>query len=277
MNTFHLEQQIIRDIQDKAKSISTFKDQVQVSLLSKVDPKILDKGYVGRVRSIPKRMMFGSKCLYLKKSPSLKPIHILLSFFAHNHIRFHQMDVNSAYLNGIINEKKALHGLKQAPHALYGKLSSLLRISMGELKIKQTNDGIFIDETKYANEILKKFKFDDCKSISTPMHPTSIMSLDDSYKKVDQTIYRDMIGSVLYLTTSRPNIMTFEYLKDFTNLRLLFKKSDEYMLIGCFDVNYARYVIDKKKAPVEASKRQGIIALSTVKVKYIVVGFSSQY
>ncbi|RDX95615.1 putative mitochondrial protein, partial [Mucuna pruriens] len=83
---------------------------------------------------------------------------------------------------------------------------------MGELKlflgfqIKQENDGIYTHQTKYVKEFLKKFKLDDCKSMSIPMHLTSILTLDDSNKRVDQTTYRGIIGS-LFLTTSRPDIM----------------------------------------------------------------------
>ncbi|RDX93130.1 hypothetical protein CR513_24669, partial [Mucuna pruriens] len=59
---------------------------------------------------------------------------------------------------------------------------------MSMMRNKYADDGIYIHQTKYANQLLKKFTLDDCKSISTPMHPTSILTLDDSNKMVDQTI-----------------------------------------------------------------------------------------
>ncbi|RDX79889.1 putative mitochondrial protein, partial [Mucuna pruriens] len=71
------------------------------------------------------------------------------------------------------------------------------------LQIKQIDDDIVIHQTKYAKELLKKFKLDDCKSMSTLMHPTFVLSLNESNKKVDQTTYGGMNESLLYPTTSR--------------------------------------------------------------------------
>ena len=84
---------------------------------------------------------------------------------------------------------------------------------MGELKfflglqVKQCKDRIFIYQQKYIKEILKKFNMEGSKPMKTPMHPSSILTKDESGKKVDQTVYRGMIGSLLYLTASRPDIL----------------------------------------------------------------------
>jgi hypothetical protein len=74
-------------------------------------------------------------------------------------------------------------------------------------QIKQLKDGTFIHQEKYTNDILKKFKMDDCKSIKTPMPTNGHLDLDEGGKSVDQKLYRYMIGSLLYLTASRPDIM----------------------------------------------------------------------
>ena len=66
---------------------------------------------------------------------------------------------------------------------------------------------IFISQEKYTNDLLKRFKMDECKTIKTPMPTNGHLDLDEGGKTVDQTIYRSMIGSLLYLTTSRPDIM----------------------------------------------------------------------
>ncbi|RDY01003.1 Copia protein, partial [Mucuna pruriens] len=72
---------------------------------------------------------------------------------------------------------------------------------MGQLKfflglqIKQAEDGIYIHQTNYLNELLKKFNLEYCKSMSTPMHPTSILSQDESNKKVDQSSYKVLESS----------------------------------------------------------------------------------
>jgi len=84
---------------------------------------------------------------------------------------------------------------------------------MGELKfflgiqVNQFNDGVYDHQTKYTKELLKKFKLEDCKVMNTPMYPTCILSKEDTGTKVGQKLYRGMIGSLLYLTASRPDIL----------------------------------------------------------------------
>ena len=69
------------------------------------------------------------------------------------------------------------------------------------LQIKQTSKGICIHQTKYMKKLMKKFSMNDAKEMKTPMHPITYLSLDEESKKVDNTQYRAMIGSLLYLTT----------------------------------------------------------------------------
>ena len=75
------------------------------------------------------------------------------------------------------------------------------------LQISQLNDGIFISQSKYIKEMLKKFGMEDCKPVSTPMITGCKLSKDDESKEVDQKLYRSMIGSLLYVTTSRLDVM----------------------------------------------------------------------
>ena len=77
------------------------------------------------------------------------------------------------------------------------------------LQIKQLDDDIFISQGKYINDLLKKFAFADCKPIGTPMQSTIKIDADDAGTSIDVTLYRGMIGSLLYLTASRPDIMFF--------------------------------------------------------------------
>ena len=76
-----------------------------------------------------------------------------------------------------------------------------------ELQIKQAKEGAFFSQLKYALEQLKKFDMQDCKSISTPMASTLSIEKDVFGIDVDIKIYQGMIGSFLYLTISRPDIM----------------------------------------------------------------------
>jgi hypothetical protein len=174
---------------------------------------------------------------------------------------------------------------------------------MGELKFflgiqtNQCKDGLYVHQSKYTKELLKKFKLEDCKEMNTPMHQTYTLSKEDNGTKVDQNLYRGMIGSLLYLTASRPNILLsvclyarfqsdpreshltavkriFRYLKGTTNLGLLYRKSLDYKLVGLCDADYAGGRIERKSTSGNcqflgenliswASKKQATIALST--------------
>jgi hypothetical protein len=74
-------------------------------------------------------------------------------------------------------------------------------------QVKQMSEGIFISQEKYTKDLLKRFKMDDCKPIKIPMPSNGHLDIDEGGKPVDQTLYRSMIGSLLYLTASRPDIM----------------------------------------------------------------------
>ncbi|GJU68461.1 putative ribonuclease H-like domain-containing protein [Tanacetum coccineum] len=85
--------------------------------------------------------------------------------------------------------------------------------SMGELtfflglQVKQKEDGIFISQDKYVTEILKKFGFSDVKTANTPMETHKPLLKDADGEDIDEHMYRSMIGSLMYLTSSRPDIM----------------------------------------------------------------------
>ncbi|KAI3758308.1 hypothetical protein L6452_05867 [Arctium lappa] len=147
------------------------------------------------------------------------------------------MDVKSAFLNGKLNEEvyvqqppgfestefpkhvyhldKALYGLKQAPGAWFSELmKSEFEMSLvGELtfilglQVKQTPGGTFISQSKYVSDILKKYKINDSTSMKIPIATRVKLDSDPSGKSVDVKTYRGMIGSILYLTAIRPDIM----------------------------------------------------------------------
>ncbi|GJQ94121.1 hypothetical protein Tco_0005260 [Tanacetum coccineum] len=92
--------------------------------------------------------------------------------------------------NHVYKLKKALYGLKQ----------SSTRV------ISQNPRGIFINQSKYALESLKKYGFDSCDPVDTPMVEKSKLDEDKEGKAVDPSHYRGMIGTLLYLTASRPDL-----------------------------------------------------------------------
>ncbi|GJW51076.1 retrovirus-related pol polyprotein from transposon TNT 1-94 [Tanacetum coccineum] len=155
----------------------------------------------------------------------LESIRILLAYAYALDSKLFQMDVKSAFLNGFNSEevyvaqppgfidfekpdhvyklKNALYGLKQAPKAcMIGELNFFLG-----LPIKQMEDGIVFNQSKYIKEMLKKFGLEDSKPMKTPMSSDTKLTKDEECELVDSTKYRGMIGSLLYLTASRPDIM----------------------------------------------------------------------
>nr|GEZ68289.1 hypothetical protein [Tanacetum cinerariifolium] len=143
-------------------------------------------------------------------------------------------------VNHVYALDKALYGLKQAPWAWYDVLSQFLIESgfkkgsidttlfikkkdlmvkgfetsmMGEMKfilglqVNQFSNEIFINQSKYILDILKRFGMENCDTVSTPMVKQAKLKLDLVGKPVDHTDYRSMIGSLLYVTSSRPDIM----------------------------------------------------------------------
>jgi hypothetical protein len=86
--------------------------------------------------------------------------------------------------------------------SLLGELSFFLG-----LQIRQSNRGIFISQTKYIREMIKRFEMEDYKPVITPMQTSCKLSKDDDSKSTDQRQYWSMIGNLLYVTTSRPDVM----------------------------------------------------------------------
>ncbi|GKB79684.1 hypothetical protein Tco_0946579 [Tanacetum coccineum] len=87
------------------------------------------------------------------------------------------------------------------------QLLNPLAIREDRLQISQSPRGIFLNQAKYANEILKKFGLDKCDPVDTPMMERSKLDEDHSGFPVDQTCYRSMIGSLMYITSSRPDLV----------------------------------------------------------------------
>ncbi|GJX51889.1 putative ribonuclease H-like domain-containing protein [Tanacetum coccineum] len=147
--------------------------------------------------------------------------------------------------------------------------------SMGELtfflglQVQQKEDGIFISQDKYVAEILKKFNYTDVKSASTPVDLEKPLVKDGDADDVDVHLYRSMIGSLMYLTTSRPDIMfavcacarfqvtlktshllavkrIFRYLKGKPTLGLWYSRDYPFELFAYTDSNYAGATQDRK-------------------------------
>ncbi|GKA49079.1 putative ribonuclease H-like domain-containing protein, partial [Tanacetum coccineum] len=155
--------------------------------------------------------------------------------------------------------------------------------SMGELtfflglQVKQKEDGIFISQDKYVVEILKKFDFVSVKTASTPIETQKPLVNDEEASDVDVHLYRSMIGSLMYLTASRPDIM---YLKGKPKLGLWYPRVSSFDLEAYSDSDYARANLDRKSTTGGCQflgrrliswqcKKQTIVATSTTEAEYV--------
>ncbi|GJT55517.1 putative ribonuclease H-like domain-containing protein [Tanacetum coccineum] len=183
--------------------------------------------------------------------------------------------------------------------------------SMGELtfflglQVKQKEDGIFISQDKYVAEILKKFDFVSVKTASTPIETQKPLVKDEEASDVDVHLYRSMIGSLMYLTASRPDIMfavcacsrfqvtpktshlsavkrIFRYLKGKPKLGLWYPRVSSFDLEAYSDSDYAGANLDRKSTTGGCQflgrrliswqcKKQTIVATSTTEAEYVLV------
>jgi len=107
---------------------------------------------------------------------------------------------------GATNEKMCDEFSKLMESEFEMSMMGELRFFLG-LQIKQHKDGIFICQEKYIKDLLKKYHMNEAKIMSTTMHPSSSLDKDENGKTFSEKEYRRMIGSLLYLTASRPDIV----------------------------------------------------------------------
>nr|GEW87335.1 hypothetical protein [Tanacetum cinerariifolium] len=215
----------------------------------------------------------------------IEVIRLFLAYAAYKDFTVFQMDVNIAFLNEILNEEvyvgqplgfvstqypdhvyaldKALYGLKQAPRAWYEVLSQFL-IDNGFQKGS-------IDTTLFIKKKGKRiiFGMENCNTVPTPMVEQAKLKLNLVRKPVDHTDYRSMIRSLMYVTSSRPDIMfatcicaryqanpkehhvsaikrIFRYLKGTINLGLWYLKDSCFDLTTYSDADHAGCHLDLK-------------------------------
>ncbi|KAJ9564858.1 hypothetical protein OSB04_000824 [Centaurea solstitialis] len=242
---------------------------------------LLSKGFVrGKIDST----------LFLKKYPK----HILL-------VQIYVDDIIFGSTNPKLCEKFELLMKTEYKMSMMGELTYFLG-----LQIKQSEKGIFINQGKYVLDMLKKFDLTSCTPMKTPMAPPLSLDKDSNGKPVDVTLYRGMIGSLLYLTASRPDIMystclcaryqaepkeshltavkrIFRYLKGTPNLGLWYSKDSGFDLTAYFDSDFAGCKIDRKsttggchllggKLVSWTSKKQNSVSTSTAEAEYVAAG-----
>eukprot|EP00253_Pinus_taeda_P009335 PITA_09335 len=153
---------------------------------------------------------------------------MFLALSSFQKLKVFQMDVKSAFLNGDLEEEVYIEQLdgfilddiifgsneeamsqnialvmqKEFEMSLLGELTYFLG-----LQIKQNKGGILLSQTKYLKQILKKYGMEYSKPVCTPMVTGCNISANDESPMVHQPTYRSMIGSLLYLIGTRPDIM----------------------------------------------------------------------
>ena len=75
------------------------------------------------------------------------------------------------------------------------------------MQVQQKHNEIFVYQQKYAKEVLRKFNMEECKPTPTPMNQKKFFCKEDEAEKVDERLYKILIGCLMYLTATRPNIM----------------------------------------------------------------------
>nr|GEV01478.1 putative ribonuclease H-like domain-containing protein [Tanacetum cinerariifolium] len=163
----------------------------------------------------------------------IEAIRLFLAYDSFEYFVVYQMDVKSAFLYGKIEEEK--------------------------------DDGIFISQDKYVDEILKKFGFSTVRTASTPMETLKPLMNDENAKDVDVHLYRSMIGLLMYLISSRPDIMFDD---------------SPFNLEAYTDNDYAGASLDKKSITEGCQflrsrliswqcKKQTVVANSTTEAEYV--------
>ncbi|GKD00991.1 putative ribonuclease H-like domain-containing protein [Tanacetum coccineum] len=270
----------------------------------------------------------------------IEAIRLFLAYASFKDFMMYQMDVKSAFLYTKIEEEvyvcqppgfedldfldrvykveKTLYRLHQALRAWYetlstylldngfqrGKIDKTLFIKRHKgLQVKQKKDGIFISQDKYVAEILKTFRFTEVKTASTPMETQKPLLKDEDGEDVDVHMYMSMIGSLMYLTSSRPDIMfavcacaryqvnqnvshlydvkrIFRYLKGQPKLGLWYSKYFPFDLVAYTDSDYTGASLDRKSTTRGCQilgcrliswqrKKQTVVANSIIEAEYV--------
>ena len=171
-----------------------------------------------------------------------------------------------------------------------------------EMEVHQSKKRIFISQKKHVEEILKKFRMQHCKSVATPLPINMKLSKNDGYDKTDERRYRSLVGTLLYLTATRPDLIYAKMLSRFMNapsqahygaakwvLRYIrgsadfgvwFQPCKNEDLVGFVDSGWAGSVDDMKSTAGYAfslgsgvfswnPKEQSVVAQSTAEVEFI--------
>eukprot|EP00253_Pinus_taeda_P011792 PITA_11792 len=149
----------------------------------------------------------------------------------------------------------------------------MLRYFLG-IEVDQNENGIFISQEKYVNEVLGRFNMKECKATITPTVMGLKLSKEDNNKDFDPSLYRSIVGSLMYLTATRPGIMfAVSLISRFMERpkeahwqaakRILRYVKDDRKIISSYVFHIGSRAISR------ASKKQSIVAFSTAEAEYV--------
>ncbi|KAJ4724624.1 Retrovirus-related Pol polyprotein from transposon TNT 1-94 [Melia azedarach] len=235
----------------------------------------------------------------------LETVRLIISLAAQNKWKIHQIDVKSAFLNGVLEEEVYIQQptgfevkgqedkVLKLRKALYDDLiftgsnlslfddfknTMTKEFEMSDIglmayylsiEVKQEEDEIFISQQRYTKEILKKFKMENCKPISTPIECGVKLSKHEEGEKIDSTFFKSLVGCLRYLTCTRPDILyatglvsrymetpttthfkaakrILRYLKGTTNFGLFYSCSYHFELVGYSNSDWAGDTDDRE-------------------------------
>eukprot|EP00253_Pinus_taeda_P006160 PITA_06160 len=232
----------------------------------------------------------------------MNSIRLVLSLAASFKWEVHQVDVKSAFLHGDLHEeiymeqpigfiqtdsslvcrlKKSLYGLKQAPRACDPNLINHVKSSLKKkfemtdlghlhyflgLQVLQSKEGISLSQSKYSCDLLRHFHMEDCKPTPSPFQSGAKISLTCTSPEIDATLYHQLVGKLLYLTHTHPDLSFVVGLvsRFMQNPHEIHWKEDKRIL------RYVRgYVFTLGSRPITwTCKKQGAISLSSAEAEY---------
>nr|GEW66392.1 putative RNA-directed DNA polymerase [Tanacetum cinerariifolium] len=215
----------------------------------------------------------------------LETVRLVISLAAQNDWVLFQLDVKSAFLHGELNDLFFTGNDKQM--YVKFKTSMMNEFDMTDLgkvryflgiEVRQSEAGIFICQKRYAQGVLERFNMDKCNSVQNPIVPGCQLTRDEKGVTVDNTRYKQLIGSLMYLMSKR----VLRYIKGTIGLGILYKKGGKKdgNLVVYTDCDYARDLDDRKSTPGYvfllnsgvvswSSKKQLIVTLSTTEAEFV--------
>ncbi|KAE8688597.1 hypothetical protein F3Y22_tig00110963pilonHSYRG00163 [Hibiscus syriacus] len=226
----------------------------------------------------------------------LTTVRVLLALAANKDWNLWQMDVKNAFLHGELDREIYMtqpmgfqsqdhteYVLTPADSSLFVKANEV-RFQMKELgqlkhflglEVDRTHEGIFLCQQKYAKDLLKRFGMLECKSTSTPMEPNIKMCAHEGKDLEDATMYRQLVGSLIYLTLTRPDI---SYAVGVMSRYMQNPKKPHLEAVRRI-LRYVKNTIDYGllyKKGEDCNKRQPTVSLSTTEAEYRAAAMAAQ-